>query len=308
MNGGLIARGSSLFRLQFRRSWPSGNIFTHRNMCWVGWGLSMRMAQMRSGLMVRRIGPRLLRKDCGALALPAVAGELAGNSMSWWLRAIGSAALWAVLGSCATSAATSSRMDILPDDTAGSPAESVDVGAVRPIARPVQPASKPVPRGNPLWSVPLSALTATQERPIFSASRRPPPRAVAASPVDEVRSPPPPKPVEAPPPLLLVGAVVGEGDAIAILVNRIDQKVVRLRQGESLGGWSLTDVQPREVTLKQGNRSEVLALQRPSDPAPAPAGPPADGGGRLTMPGTTDTPFAPFQPRSTPKNGESDGL
>jgi general secretion pathway protein N len=224
---------------------------------------------------------------------------------------MGLAVLCAVLGIAATSAATtSSRMDILSDDAAG-PAESVDVGAVRPIAQPVQTASKPVPRGNPLWAVPLSALPTTQERPIFSASRRPPPRAVAASPAEEVQAPPPPRQVDAPPPLLLVGAVVGEGEAIAILVNRTDQKVVRLRQGESLGGWSLTAVQPREVTLKQGDRSEVLALQRPDGTSPAPlagAPTPADAGGMLTMPTTTDTPFAPFVPRSTPKKGESDGL
>ena len=62
----------------------------------------------------------------------------------------------------------------------------------------------------------------TQERPIFTASRRPPPRAVAASPADEVQAPPPLKVVEAPPPLMLVGAVLGEGDAIAIFVNRTD--------------------------------------------------------------------------------------
>ncbi|WP_246161155.1 hypothetical protein [Bradyrhizobium sacchari] len=159
----------------------------------------------------------------------------------------------------------------MPDSAAGSPAEGVDVGAVRPIERPAQAVTKPGPRGNPLWSVPLSALTATQERPIFSASRRPPPRPVAGASVEEVQDAPPPKPVEAPPPLLLVGAVVGERDGIAILVSRIDQKVVRLRQGETLGGWSLTAVQPREVTFKQGDRSEVLALQRPIDPAGAPA-------------------------------------
>jgi len=40
------------------------------------------------------------------------------------------------------------------------------------------------------------------------------------------------------------------------------------------GGWSLTSVQPREVTFKQGNRSEVLALQRPGGTS-APAGLPA---------------------------------
>jgi general secretion pathway protein N len=222
------------------------------------------------------------------------------------------AALCAVSGLAATSAATSSRIDILSDDAAGSPAESVDVGAVRAITAPAQPASKPVPRGNPLWSVPLSALTVTQDRPIFSASRRPPPRAVAAAPVEEANVPAPPPPVEAPPPLSLVGAVVGEGDAIAILVNRNDQKVVRLRQGESLGGWSVISVQPREVTLKQGDRSEVLALQRPDGTAaalpPASAPAPADTVGNLVMPTTNQTPFTPFVPRHTPKNGESDGL
>lgn len=226
--------------------------------------------------------------------------------MSGWLRPTGVAVLCLVLGAAGAMAATSSRVDVLPDDAAGNPAGSIDVGTMRPIARPAQQVpGKPIPRGNPLWSVPLSALTATQERPIFSAMRRPPPRAVAASPVEESPAPPP-RPVEAPPPLLLVGAVVGEGDAIAILVNRIDQKVVRLRQGESLGGWSLTSVQPREVTFKQGERSEVLALRRPDEAAPA--SPPADIGGKVTTPGPTDPSFAPFVPRSTPKNGESDGL
>ncbi|TYL84570.1 hypothetical protein [Bradyrhizobium cytisi] len=232
--------------------------------------------------------------------------------MSGWLRSVGLAALCAVFGITESVAATSSRMDILPDDAASSPAESVDVGAVRPIARPSPATSKPAPRGNPLWSVPLSALTGTQERPIFSATRRPPPRAVAAARAEEAQTPPP-RPVEAPPPLMLVGAVVGEGDAIAILVNRTDQKIIRMRQGESLDGWSLASVQPREVTLKQGDRSEVLALQRPdgsSAPAgpPATAGAPADSGGKLTMPTTASTSFAPFVPRAMPKNGEADGL
>ncbi|MBR0846700.1 DUF2531 family protein [Bradyrhizobium diazoefficiens] len=230
--------------------------------------------------------------------------------MSAWLRPTGLAVLCAVAGTAGAPAATSSRIDIISDDAAAGPAESVDVGAVRPIARPAPPASKPVPRGNPLWSVPLSALTVTQDRPIFSASRRPPPRAVAATAVEESQAPPPPKPVEGPPPLQLVGAVVGEGDAIAILVNRADQKVVRLRQGETLSGWSLTSVQAREVTIKQGDRSEVLALQRPDAAAAAPptADAPTGASGQLMMPTTIDTPFAPFLPRSTPKNGESDGL
>src|SRR5262249_59935905 len=52
----------------------------------------------------------------------------------------------------------------------------------------------PVPRaGNPLWAVPLSALTVTRDRPLFSASRRPPPPAgVAPPPVVRAKPPPPP--------------------------------------------------------------------------------------------------------------------
>jgi len=235
--------------------------------------------------------------------------------MAGRLGLIGLAVLWVLPGAMA---ATSSRIDILPDEAARSPSETIDVGAVKPIARPAQPASKPVPRGNPLWSVPLSALTATQERPIFSASRRPPPRAVAAMPVEETNTPPPSKPTDAPPPLVLVGAVVGEGDAIAILLDRTDQKVIRLRQGESRAGWSLSSVQPREVTLKQGERNEVLTLQRleapppplpgmPSMP-PALAGAPSSSSGQLVSPAAGDRSFAPYIPRSTPKNGEPDGL
>jgi general secretion pathway protein N len=177
----------------------------------------------------------------------------------------------AALGVGGAIAATSSRIDVLADGAASDPAATIDVGTVQPIARPAEPVNKPVPRGNPLWSVPLSVLIATEERPIFSVTRRPPPRAVAAMPAEETKAPPP-KPVEALPPLVLVGAVVGEGDAIAILLDQTDQKVIRMRQGESRAGWSLSSVQPREVTFKQGVRSEVLALQRPDSPAVGAAG------------------------------------
>jgi general secretion pathway protein N len=87
------------------------------------------------------------------------------------------------------------------------------------------------------------------------------------------------------------------------------QKIVRLRQGDSHAGWLLSSVQGREVTLKKADQSEVLGLQRqvaarvPGTPtvpvAPVPIIPAAAG---------FNTPYAPFVPRSTPKNGQSDGL
>jgi general secretion pathway protein N len=201
-------------------------------------------------------------------------------------------------------AATSSTLDILPAERAGESADTVDLGSVKPIARPNRDAVKPRLSGNPLWSIPLSVLTATSERPIFSASRRPPQRAVVAPPVDPV-APPPQKAAEPErPPLTLIGAVVGDSDAIAVFLDRTNQKFVRLRQGDAHGGWVLSSVLQREVTLKKADRSEVLVLQRQEGPAGVTGVSPIPG---LVVPAAAGS-YAPFTPRSTPRNGESDGL
>jgi len=201
-------------------------------------------------------------------------------------------------------AATSAKLDILPSEQDGPVSSRVDISGVKPLATVNRNEAKPPPIGNPLWSIPLSVLTTTRDRPIFSASRRPPQPAVVAPHLDPVEPPAPQKTVE-PPPLALIGAVVGESDAIAVFLNRTDQKIIRLRQGESHAGWVLSSVQPREVTLNMADRTEVLTLQRSGTAAGVPTvanTPP------LAVPTGGDVSYAPFVPRSTPKNGESDGL
>lgn len=205
-------------------------------------------------------------------------------------------------------AATSATLDILPNDITG-PSERVEVGKLKPLAGQKRDLAKLPASGNPLWSVPLAVLTATQERPIFSASRRPPPRAVAGPPIQPVIVPVA-KPAEPErPALMLIGAVVGDNDAIAVLLDRTNQKVVRLRTGDAHAGWVLSSVLPREITLKKAEQTEVLELQRQDGPA-APGIP-----GIPTVPppmpaavGGVAGSYVPFVPRSTPKNGESDGL
>ena len=208
---------------------------------------------------------------------------------------------WVAVGHGATSA----TLDYLPNEIAGAP-ERVEVGTLKPLAGSKREAMKPAVSGNPLWSVPLSVLTATQERPIFSASRRPPPRAVAGPQIEPVVAPVA-KPAEPErPALALIGAVVGDRDAIAVFLDRTNQKIVRLRAGDAHAGWVLSSVMGREVTLKKAEQTEVITLQRldvpvspgiPGVPTPMPA---AIGG--------VDGSSVPFVPRSTPKNGESDGL
>jgi general secretion pathway protein N len=202
-------------------------------------------------------------------------------------------------------AATSATSDILSDER-GEVYDRVDISRVKPLAGANRDGTRPLPTGNPLWSVPLSVLSATRERPIFSASRRPPQRAVVAPHVDPV-APAPQKTAEPErPPLTLIGAVVGESDAIAVFLDRTNQKFIRLRRGEAYAGWVLSLLQRREVTLDKAGRTEVLALQR-SDGA-AGVAKASDEPGLSGPTGGVDVSYAPLVPRSTPKNGAADGL
>jgi general secretion pathway protein N len=140
---------------------------------------------------------------------------------------------------------------------------------------------------------------------MFSPSRRPRSPAVVA-PVAEATPQLPSPNVREPLNLELIGAVVSETDAIAVFVDRTNRSVVRLRKGEAHNGWELSSVAGREATLRNGERTESLVLLKPETPIEAPAaalpvGIGIGGGGPVRA-------EVPFVPRSTPKNGESDGL
>jgi general secretion pathway protein N len=144
-----------------------------------------------------------------------------------------------------------------PDLRAAAPAApTLDLGT-----RTSDVAPAPTRSGNPLWAVPLSALTVTRERPLFSISRRPPPPPVVARPVVQVKpapAPPPPRQPEQPR-LSLVGTVAGD-EGIAIFVDQTNQTIVRLRTGEGHAGWVLRTVGGREVTLQSDRDTAILAL------------------------------------------------
>ena len=132
------------------------------------------------------------------------------------------------------------------------------------------------PRGNPLWSVPLKNLNATRERPIFLPSRRAPAPAVAGAPPPVVMAPPPPAEPERPQ-LVLVGAVSGETEGIAVFIVETTRDIVRVRTGENHAGWVLRSVRGREATLEKDPETAILALPDPLAPPGAP-GVPGPGG------------------------------
>ena len=129
------------------------------------------------------------------------------------------------------------------------------------------------PTGNPLWGVPLSALTATRERPLFTPSRRAPAPAVAG-PVAAAPAPPPaPPPAERErPQLVLVGAIANGSEGIAVFLDQATNNVIRLRTGQDHSGWVLRSVKGREATLQKDQQTTTLTLPVPGE-APATAAP-----------------------------------
>ncbi len=111
---------------------------------------------------------------------------------------------------------------------------------------------------NPLWVIPVASLSAVQDRPIFSPSRRPPISATIA----------PAQPVSLAnqalrPPFALIGVVAGETDGIGIFLNEATKGIVRLKTGESDLGWTLNLVKRREATLQRGGEIAVLEIPNP---------------------------------------------
>src|ERR1700730_16849753 len=118
------------------------------------------------------------------------------------------------------------------------------------------------PGGNPLWGIPISALDATRERPVFSASRRPPMPPVVAQRV--AAPPPPPKPAEPEQPLLtLVGTAIGNPKNVAVVLDRTTKTLVRVHVGDVASGWIVRSVDSRKMTVEKNSQTVTVALPAP---------------------------------------------
>jgi general secretion pathway protein N len=116
---------------------------------------------------------------------------------------------------------------------------------------------------NPLQLQPLDQLSMTHERPLFSPTRRPPPKPVA--PVAS-RSEPPPPPPSPPPSVVLLGIVSEDGDGRAAIRSgdkSAGNKVMRVRVGDAVAGWTVERIEPRRLFLTLGDRSVDFALFGP---------------------------------------------
>ena len=147
--------------------------------------------------------------------------------------------------------------------------------------------------GNPLWAVPLAELSATGERPIFTAARRPP-----RPPAKEYPATSAPQPTQAQPDrpaLSLLGTVTAADAAggIGIFIDDSAKRAMRLKVGEQHHGWTVRQVQRGRVVLEKDGARVTLTLA-PRDATP-PAAPPPSAPDVVAEPAVTrPTPLAPI--------------
>ena len=183
------------------------------------------------------------------------------------MRATKAATAALLLGATAALAANPpNALDTPPSSVTPPP---VDMLQTAPTQQSPQPREL---SGNPLWAIPLSSLSATRERPLFTPSRRPPAAAIAGPPrVDPVAATPPTEPER--PRLMLVGAIVGDQGGIAIFVDQTTNDICAPARAIRAGCCARS-----EAARPCSRRTARLSRSRCRFPAPRPArpqGPPA---------------------------------
>lgn len=148
---------------------------------------------------------------------------------------------------------------------------AISAPAVGPAATSPSPSrvKREAMKGNPLWAVPFATLSETGDRPIFSASRRPPPVASISASIAPPLPPTPPGPPQAELRLVLVGTVIGGDQSVGIFVDEKSKATLRLKLDGDYQGWRLRSVHRREVIMAHGELTETLELTKQGQGAPA---------------------------------------
>lgn len=109
---------------------------------------------------------------------------------------------------------------------------------------------------NPLAKRALKDLSMTIERPLFAPSRH---RLLPdAAPVAHVEAPPPPPATT--PSVILVGIVTDSDGPQAVLHSGGAAKDLRVRVGDDVSGWKVTEIADQHLTLALDDRILSFAL------------------------------------------------
>ena len=140
-------------------------------------------------------------------------------------------------------------------------------------------------------ALPLASYAVTLQRPLFTESRRPLPPAQA---ITAPAAPPAPDELEK---SQLLGVMTGP--SFVGVMARIDGQVRTVRQGETIGPWTLHAIRDREVVFIQDGRERVLKLEYAHATA-AGASTPAAPAARPAAPATQGKPVPPTATKAPP--------
>lgn len=110
----------------------------------------------------------------------------------------------------------------------------------------------------------LEDLHQTRDRPLFSVTRRPPPKIEISRVITPIGFPPT-SPVPAPS-LRLIGVIFGEDEQTVIVQQPPEHKPVRLSLGDNIDGSIVISIAPRSVVFRRARRFFTLVF--PSSGAP----------------------------------------
>jgi len=126
---------------------------------------------------------------------------------------------------------------------------------------------------NPLASLALDSFKETVERPLFNQTRAPKPAPVIAEdePQDE-----PQEPQSGPGDFTLLGVVVSDTGKTALVRLNKTNEVLRLKDGQELSDWQVTEIGPKSIVIKKDDQE--FPLQLFGSRAPNAVAQPADDG------------------------------
>ena len=122
----------------------------------------------------------------------------------------------------------------------------------------------PAVSGNPVAGVPLDRLSNTRDRPVFSSNRRPKAPPAPAAIAARVERAPQPLPLPLPG-VALFGVVVGPQGARAYIATEAADRIIGVRPGDDVSGWTVTAITRSDLVLSRAEQSATFTLFSPDN-------------------------------------------
>lgn len=110
------------------------------------------------------------------------------------------------------------------------------------------------------------AVRAISARPVFNVGRLPDPPPALPEPVAEDEPPPPPPPAGPQTGLLdelaLVGIAISEEGRVALLRREGEERLLRVRPGDTIGEWQVVAVEQAAVVVAAGEETRRIGFRK----------------------------------------------